>query len=532
MRLFVAIVLAFLLPSAAPACDGDCDDDGQVRVEELILGVQIALGGTDLDRCAAADRDRNGVISIADLLAAVEVSLFGCAATPTVAATATPTPTPPATATATDPGPIACGDGTTDDSEECDDGNRADSDGCSALCTLEPGGNPCAGIAAFPGVPATTVLVTDAVDRPVDIGAPPLDPHRLFVVEQLGRVRIIEHGVLREQPFLDIVGRVSCCGERGLLGIAFHPDFESNGRFFVNYTNRSGDTVIARYQVGAEPNRVDPNTELILLTIDQPYPNHNGGQVAFGPDGYLYVGMGDGGSGGDPQENAQDDGTLLGKMLRLDVNVEERPYYRVPPDNPHPERGEPLGLIWAKGLRNPWRYSFDRATGDLYIGDVGQGQLEEIDVQPAASVGGENYGWDIFEGTACYEPDPAPACPDPASEFVFPVHEYGRGRGCSVTGGFVYRGCALPDLHRQYFFSDYCTAFLETFALVDGVAMGRLDRTAALAPGGGRQIDSVVSFGVDARGELYLADYDGEVYRLAPASAGTPPQNDGSAAKP
>jgi glucose/arabinose dehydrogenase len=369
-------------------------------------------------------------------------------------------------------------------------------------------------------VAATSVLITGALEMPVDITAPRLDPRRLFVIEQRGRIRIIKDGALIEDAFLDIDDRVSCCGERGLLGLDFHPDFETNGRFFVDYTNNNGDTVVARYRVGADPDRADRDSEIPLFTIAQPFSNHNGGQVAFGPDGYLYVGMGDGGGGGDPRENAQNDDTLLGKLLRVDVDVEERPYYRVPPDNPHPERGDRLGLIWSKGWRNPWRFSFDRVTNDLYIADVGQGDIEEIDVQPAGSRGGENYGWDIFEGSACFEPDPFPTCPDPPDGLVFPVLEYPHSAGrCSVTGGFVYRGCALPDLAGHYFFADYCTRFLQSFMLVDGVITGVQDRADALAPGGDLSIDNVSSFGEDARGELFIADYDGEIYQVVPAGA-------------
>jgi len=500
--LLAAVFVVAVLPTA-PNCDGDCDGNGVVSIDDLVLGVQIVLGEADLARCAALDRDEDGAVSITDLLTAVIVALDGC--------TAAPTPTP-------DPGLMNCGDGVVNGSEECDDGNRVSGDGCSGACALEPGGDPCAGIAAFPGVAATTMLLTDAVELPVHVNAPRLDTHRVFIVEQRGRIRIVKDGVLLDDPFLAITERVSCCGERGLLSVAFHPDFERNGRFFVDYTDVGGNTVIARYQVGGDPDHADPDSEQILLTIEQPFANHNGGQLAFAPDGTMYVGMGDGGSGGDPFENGQSDNTLLGKLLRLDVNVEAPPYYRVPTDNPHPERGDRLGLIWAKGLRNPWRFSFDRATNDLYIGDVGQGNVEEIDVQPAASRGGENYGWDVFEGSACYEPAPLFAsCPDPPTGFTMPVLDYSHRRGCSVTGGFVYRGCALPDLHGQYFFSDYCTGFLETFALVDGAVTDEQDRTTALAPGGGRQINSVVSFGEDARGELYIADYDGEVYKVVPA---------------
>ena len=501
MRLFL-LGLALLAAVPAHACDGDCDGDNQVTIEELVMAVEIALGGAGIERCTAADRDGDGMVAIDELLAAVNAALDGCATQPTPTPTATP-----------DPGLINCGDGVVNGSEECDDGNTLSGDGCSALCALEPGGDPCAGIPTVSGTDARTALVTDALVHPVTVTAPRLDPRRLFIVEQAGDIRIVKDGALLDDAFLAIQDRVSCCGERGLLGLVFHPDYETNGRFFVDYTNTNGNTVIARYQVGPDPNHADRDSERILMTIPQPFANHNGGQVAFGPDGYLYVGMGDGGSGGDPFGNGQNDDALLGKLLRIDADVDDPPYRRVPPDNPHAERGDPLGLIWAKGLRNPWRFSFDRATNDLYIADVGQGSIEEIDVQPAASHGGENYGWNVFEGSTCFNG----SCPDPPVGFTFPVLEYPHTQSrCSVTGGFVYRGCALPDLRGQYFFADYCTRFLQSFTLVDGVVTGLQDRAQSLAPGGARSINNVTSFGEDARGELYIADYDGEVYKIVP----------------
>jgi glucose/arabinose dehydrogenase len=364
------------------------------------------------------------------------------------------------------------------------------------------------------------VLVASGLSSPVHITAAPLDPNRLFVIEQPGRIRIIKNGVLLPTPFLDIVGRVGSGGnEQGLLSLAFHPDFESNNRFFVNYTNTGGDTVIARHEVAGNPDEVDASSEKILLTISQPFGNHNGGQVAFGPDGFLYVGMGDGGSAGDPNEAGQRDDTLLGKLLRIDVDVDMPPYHAVPPSNPNAGAGNPLGLMWAKGLRNPWRFSFDRVTGDLYLGDVGQSQWEEIDFQPGASTGGENYGWDVFEGEHCFDPEPLLAdCPEPPTGFTMPIVEYNHGEGCSVTGGFVYRGCRMPDLHGTYFYADFCTALIRTFTVVGGAAQNQADRTADLAPGGGLSIDALTSFGEDARGELYIADRGGEIFKIVPGN--------------
>jgi len=435
-------------------------------------------------------------------------------------ATSTSTSTTSITSTTTTTVPDTCGNGSVEVPEECDDGARVDGDGCGSACTLEDASALCTGVPSASGGAIRGVLVTDALTRPVGVASAPLDPGRLFVIEQRGTVRIVEHGVLLEEPFLDVSALVACCQERGLLGLAFHPDYATNGRLFVNFTDTSGDTVIARYAVDpTNPRRADPASRLVLLRVDQPYPNHNGGHLAFGPDGYLYAGMGDGGSAGDPLDRAQSDATLLGKMLRLDVDVDERPYWAVPPSNPRFATGtNPLELIWAKGLRNPWRFSFDRGSGDLWIGDVGQNELEEIDWQPAASPGGENWGWDVFEASACFEP-PAPACPSPPVGFSFPVHEYGRTDGCSVTGGAVYRGCALPALHGRYFYSDYCGGWVRSFVLDGGVATGHADHSAALDPPGAVSIGRVTSVGEDARGELYIVDVDdGELFRIEPAS--------------
>jgi cysteine-rich repeat protein len=405
-----------------------------------------------------------------------------------------------------------CGNGVAEIMEECDDGNNTSGDGCRDDCVLEDASALCAGVATTPGTTLDKVLV-DTFANPVLVTAPPLDPRRLFVVEQGGTIRIVKDNVTLPTPFLDIDSKTDGGGEQGLLGLAFHPDYETNGRFFVNYTNNAGDTVIERYEVSlGDPDVADENSDEILLTIDQPYSNHNGGMIAFGPDGYLYVGMGDGGGGGDPDETGQDDTALLGKMLRIDVDVEVAPFHAVPPDNPNAGDGLPLGLIWSKGLRNPWRFSFDRGTGDIYIGDVGQNAIEEIDFEPASSTGEVNWGWDIFEGSACFEPDPDPDCPDPPTGFTFPVHEYSHGVGCSVSGGYVYRGCAMPDLAGRYFYSDYCTPFIDTFVMSGGLATSFEDKTGEL----GASLSSISGFGEDSRGEIYIVSLDGSVWRVVP----------------
>jgi len=418
------------------------------------------------------------------------------------------------------PAPV-CGDGVAEGSEECDDGGTASGDGCSATCELENRSALCAGVPSVSGTALASVRVAHGLTRPVHVTAPPLDPSRLFIVEQGGLVKILKNGVVLPAPFLDIRSRVSCCGERGLLSLAFHPDYEANGYFFVNYTNTAGDTEVRRFSVSANPDQADASSSVLVIAIPQDFANHNGGQIAFGPDGYLYVGMGDGGSGGDPNERSQDPMQLLGKMLRLDVSVMP---YAIPATNPFVGDPGVRDEIWALGLRNPWRFAFDRDTGDLYIADVGQNQFEEVDVQPAASSGGENYGWDVFEGNACYEPTPpATSCPSPPLGFTFPVLVYDHSVGCSITGGHVYRGCRLPDLRGTYFYSDFCSPFVKTFRGVSGgVAQNLGDVTADIAPGGGLSIGGLSSFGEDARGELYLVDYgggangQGEVYKIVP----------------
>ncbi len=359
-----------------------------------------------------------------------------------------------------------------------------------------------------PNLVATRVV--GGLTSPLDLQSAPGDRTRLFVIEQAGRIRIIRSGALVATPFLDIAARVSSGGERGLLGLAFHPQFSANGRFFVNYTDRSGDTRISEFRAATpSADTADATSERELIFVRQPFANHNGGGLTFGIDGFLYIGLGDGGSGGDPQGNAQNLGTRLGKMLRIDVNGATP--FAIPPDNPFVGRSGALPEIWAFGLRNPWRFSIDRANGDLYIGDVGQGALEEIDVGLASRRGGENYGWNTMEGTRCFSP--STGCN--TSNLTLPVTEYGRADGFSVTGGVVYRGCRMPGYAGHYFYADYGTGIIRSFRLEGGRAVDARDWTTALS-GSSRQIRNPSSFGVDADGEIYIVDYDGEVYRIDP----------------
>ena len=294
-------------------------------------------------------------------------------------------------------------------------------------------------------------LVAEGLEQPVQVVNPGDGSGRLFVVEQIGRIRIIRDCQVVATAFLDISDRVGCCGERGLLSMAFHPDFATNGTFLVDYTDVAGDTVVARYRVdGDDPDRADPASAEIILAVDQPAANHNGGLLLFGPnDGYLYVGLGDGGGGNG--RNGQDLSTLLGKILRIDVDGQSdtRPY-EIPTDNPFADQPGARPEIWVRGLRNPWRFSFDRSSGDLWIGDVGSAIFEEVNTQAASSSGGENFGWDLMEGYTCRAEG---AC----DRFVAPVSGFPRGEGCVVTGGYVYRGSAAPELEGTYLFADYCS---------------------------------------------------------------------------
>lgn len=350
------------------------------------------------------------------------------------------------------------------------------------------------------GADASLVLspIATGLDRPVSLAVAPGDATRLFVTEQPGRVRIVKNGSLLASPFLDLRNRVSCCGERGLLSIAFHPAYPVNGFFYVNYTDTSGNTVVSRFKVDAgNPDLANSGSESILLRVTQPFANHNGGQLQFGPDGYLYIGTGDGGSAGDPGDRAQNPGELLGKILRIDVDGAAP--YGIPPTNPFFGTGR--SEIWAIGLRNPWRFSFDSATGDFYIADVGQNRWEEINFQSASSRGGENYGWRLMEGTHCYSP--AFGCDSDA--LTKPILEYSHDDGCSVTGGYVYRG-RIERLRGTFVYGDYCTGVIWGATRNAG---GAWASTILLSPG-----FPISSFGQDAAGEVYVVNYNGSILRL------------------
>jgi len=371
--------------------------------------------------------------------------------------------------------------------------------GCALVACLGnvPGGPP------LPGETGTLELqlVASGLSSPLYLTTPAGDP-RLFIVEQEGRIRIVKNGQLPATPFLDITGSVGAGGERGLLSVAFHPSYATNGYFYVDYTDNNGDTRIERYTVGPNPDIADVASAKLILFIAQPYSNHNGGLVTFGPDGMLYIGMGDGGSGGDPQNRAQNPDSLLGKLLRIDVDHGDP--YAIPAGNPFATSGG-APEIWALGLRNPWRFAFDRAAGLLYIADVGQDLWEEVSVAPAGQ-GGLNYGWRIMEGLHCFNPT---SCS--STGLVQPVVEYSHANGCSITGGFVYRGTRAPSLVGQYFYSDYCSGWMRSFSYANGAVTGQTSWSLNVSLG------NVLSFGEDSAGELYVLSAGGGVYRIAPA---------------
>jgi glucose/arabinose dehydrogenase len=383
------------------------------------------------------------------------------------------------------------------------DSSEAEPHPASTTATTTPGTTPLAASSAAgstAGVAASTASATPPAvalqeiagtfDHPVYVTSPPGDTSRLFVVEQGGLIRIVKNGGLLGTPFLDLTGAVSSGGERGLLSLAFDPKYAQNRRFYVDYTNTAGNTRVVRYQTSAtNPDLADPSSGKVLLAVHQPYSNHNGGQLQFGPDGRLYVGMGDGGSGGDPQNRAQNSHSRLGKILRIKLG------------NP------PRVGVYAKGLRNPWRFSFDRSTGALWIGDVGQNNWEEIDYLAAGRKAGANLGWSAYEGTHVYKPQAAAKLTK--SKLVWPVSQYSHSVGEAVTGGYVYRGMAIPRLRGFYLFADYGSGRV-------WAKKGRRGSRVRL-PGADGAAGMISSFGQDASGELYIVSYSrGAVYKIVP----------------
>jgi glucose/arabinose dehydrogenase len=334
-------------------------------------------------------------------------------------------------------------------------------------------------------VPFDLEVVADGLSQPLYATAPAGDP-RLFVVEQAGTIRIVKNGNVAAEPFLDVSDLIQSGGERGLLGLAFHPDYAANGTFYVNYTDREGDTQVVEYAVSDDPSVADPDPSRTLLSVEQPYRNHNGGWIAFGPDGLLYIGMGDGGSGGDPQGNGQDPNALLGKILRMDVDA----------------GGD--AEVFAIGVRNPWRNAFD--GDDFYVADVGQRAWEEISVITLDDEGA-NLGWNIMEGFECFEPEQG--CDQ--SGLVLPVHAYAHSEGCSITGGYVYRGSAIPEIAGLYFFADYCSGILSSFRFDGEGASEGLSYADVFG-----NLGPITSFGLDSANELYLTTQDGRLMKFVP----------------
>ena len=355
-----------------------------------------------------------------------------------------------------------------------------------------------------PGPPAEAVTLEVALEglsQPIGIENARDGSDALYIVEQAGTVRRLSRAepssprwVLDAEPFLDLTDRIRSGGEQGLLGLAFHPGYRDNRRLFVHYTDLAGDSVVAEYAATPDGTAADPGAERVLLHVEDPAPNHNGGMLAFGPDGYLYIALGDGGGGGDPFGHGQDPATLLGSILRIDVDVpaDAEPPYGIPPDNPFVSGGG-APEVWSYGLRNPWRFSFDRSTGDLYIGDVGQAAWEEIDRHAAGDRGGENYGWNVMEGSHCF------ATPECSTEgLTLPLAEYARTDGnCSVVGGYVYRGARFPALVGTYLFGDYCSGMIWGLSVDRGETVPRLLFDAE---------QLISAFGEDESGEVYLVD--------------------------
>lgn len=341
--------------------------------------------------------------------------------------------------------------------------------------------------------------ITKGFSSPVGVISAGDDSDRLFVIEQAGVINILYNNEVSPKPFLDIRDRVESIGyEQGLLGLAFHPEFSVNGYFYINYTGSSGQTVISRFQANPNDlNLADPDSEAYIMQIEQPFANHNGGMLAFGSDGYLYIGLGDGGSGDDPLNNGQSLETHLGKILRIDINSGDP--YAIPQDNPFVDGSVPE--IWAYGLRNPWRFAFDRLTGDLFIGDVGQNQWEEIDFLPADHSGTANFGWNYYEGSHQFSNSPPPGI-----DFIEPVAEYGHDLGCSVTGGVVYRGKNLPEWQGIYLYGDFCSGGV--WGLLQNPQGNWVARLMF------ENVGRITSFGEDNAGEVYLVDQGGTIFML------------------
>ena len=367
---------------------------------------------------------------------------------------------------------------------------------------------------------AQAVPVVSGLSSPLFMTQAPGDTSRFFIMEQRGRIKVLLDGEILDSAFLNVDPISACCNERGLLGLAFHPDYQSNGFFYINYTNTSGNTVIVRYTVSGDPNIADPASGLTIKTYTQPESNHNGGCLNFGPDGMLYVSSGDGGGSNDAHGtngNGQNLNTMLGKILRLNVDIAS-PY--VPADNPFVGVADTREEIWSYGLRNPWRFSFDKLTGDMYVGDVGQDAREEINFEPDSAVGGRNYGWRCMEGTSCTG---LSGCTCNGPTLRLPIHEYSHQVNChSITGGYVYRGCAIPELYGHYFLAEYCSGEMWSFRYDGATKTDFTEWTTVLDPPGGFEIDNIPSFSEDHLGELYICEYGsgvvglGTIYKIVP----------------
>lgn len=408
---------------------------------------------------------------------------------------------------------------------------------CGSTVMAGDRGGDKGGVAGTGIPPLTTIRVAQGLSLPTQVMAPAGEPNRLWICEKAGVIKILQFLPLSvlPTPFLDINSLVinpsGTNDERGLLGLAFDPNYFTNGYFYVHYINNSQVSTIARYTVQGNPttsNVADPASARIILTQSQPFSNHNGGWIGFGPDGYLYISFGDGGSQNDPNANGQNLNTWLAKILRVDVNGDDFPAdpnrnYAIPPTNPFAGPTAGLDEIWAYGLRNPWRCSFDRLTGDFWIADVGQGTWEEVNVQPASSAGGVNYGWRCYEGPNAFN---TTGC-GPQSSMTFPVYSYNHGSGCSITGGYVYRGCTMPELQGTYFFADYCSNSIWSFSWsAAGGVTNFQNRTTELDPAGAIAISSISSFGEDGLGEMYIVEHGGgELFRIIPGT-GYPAQPD------